>query len=62
MIIYNLIFDVNIVIGIGNSRANSTSKIMKITAIKRIVMKMVVVLNILGQTHIQTVIFFLGLR
>ena len=35
MIIHDLIFDVSIVIGIGNSSAISTSKIMKITAIKK---------------------------
>jgi hypothetical protein len=35
MIIHDLMFDVNIVIGIGNSRAISTSKIMKITAIRK---------------------------
>jgi hypothetical protein len=34
IIIHNLMFDVNIVIGIGNSSAISTSRIMKITAIK----------------------------
>jgi hypothetical protein len=34
MIIHDLIFDVNIVIGIGNISALSTSKIIKITAIK----------------------------
>ena len=35
MIIHDLIFDVRIVIGIGRSSAISTSKIMKITAIKK---------------------------
>jgi hypothetical protein len=35
MIIHDLIFDVNVMIGIGNSSAISTSKIMKITAIKK---------------------------
>jgi hypothetical protein len=35
MIIHDLILDVNIVIGIDNSSAISTSKIMKITAIKK---------------------------
>jgi hypothetical protein len=35
MIIHDLMFDVNIVIGIGNSSAISTSKIMKITAIEK---------------------------
>jgi len=35
MIIHDLIFDVSIVIGIGNSSAISTSKIMKITASKK---------------------------
>jgi hypothetical protein len=34
IIINDLMFDVNIVIGIGNSSAISTSKIMKITAVK----------------------------
>jgi hypothetical protein len=35
MIIHDLIFDVRIVIGIGYSSAISTSKIIKITAIKK---------------------------
>jgi alcohol dehydrogenase class IV len=35
MIIHNFMFDVNIVIGIGNSSAISTSKIIKITAVKK---------------------------
>jgi hypothetical protein len=35
MIIHDLIFDVNIVIGIGNSSAISTWKIMNITAVKK---------------------------
>ena len=35
MIIHDLIFEVRIVIRIGRSSANSTSKIMKITAIKK---------------------------
>ena len=35
MIIRDLMFDVDIVIGIGNSSAISTSKIMKITVIKK---------------------------
>lgn len=35
MIIHDFIFDVSMVIGIGSSRAISTSKIMKITAIRK---------------------------
>lgn len=35
MIIHDLMFDVIMVIGIGNSSAISTSKIMKITAIRK---------------------------
>jgi len=35
MIIHDLMFDVIMVIGMGSSRAISTSKIMKITAIKK---------------------------
>jgi hypothetical protein len=35
MIIHDFIFDVITVIGIGNSSAISTSKIMKITALKK---------------------------
>ena len=35
IIIHDLIFEVRIVIRIGRSSANSTSKIMKITAIKK---------------------------
>jgi hypothetical protein len=35
MIIHDFMFDVIIVIGIGNSSAISTSKIIKITAIKK---------------------------
>jgi hypothetical protein len=34
MIIHDLIFDVNILINIGNNSSISTSKIIKITAIK----------------------------
>jgi hypothetical protein len=35
MFIHDFMFDVNIVIGIGSSRAISTSNIIKITAIKK---------------------------
>ena len=35
MIIHDLMFDVSIIIDIGNSSAISTSKIMQITAIKK---------------------------
>jgi hypothetical protein len=35
MIIHNLIFDISIITGIDSSRAISTSKIIKITAIKK---------------------------
>jgi hypothetical protein len=35
IIIHDLILDVNMLMGIGNSSACSTSKIMKITAIKK---------------------------
>ena len=35
MIIHDLMFDVDMIIGIGSSNAISTSKIMKITAIRK---------------------------
>ena len=51
-------FDAIIVSGIGNINAISTSKIMKIIAIKKIMMRKVVMWIFLGQTHIQMEIFF----
>jgi len=56
-------FDVSIVIGIGNRSAISTSKIMKITAIKKDSDEKGSRAEFLwGQIHIRMVIFFLDLR
>jgi hypothetical protein len=41
--IHDFMYDASIVIGMGNNSVISTSKIMKITAIRRIVMKTAVV-------------------
>jgi hypothetical protein len=48
MIIYGLIFDVSMVTGTGSSREISTSKIIKITAIKKIVMRRAAVRRFFG--------------
>jgi hypothetical protein len=60
--IHALVFDVNIITGIGNNSAISTSKIMKITVIRRNRDENSSRSEILGRTHIQMEIFFLGLR
>jgi hypothetical protein len=46
----------------GSSRAISTSKIMKITAIKKNRTEKVLVRSFLDQIHIRMGIFFLGLH
>ena len=62
MIIHDLIFGVNIVMGIGNSSEISTSKIMKITEIKKNRDEKGSSAEFLGRIRIQMGIFFLGLH
>jgi hypothetical protein len=58
----DLMFDVNMVIGIGSSSAISTSKIMMITAIRKNRDENGSHAEFFGQIHIRMGIFFLGLR
>ena len=58
IIIHDLMFDINIVIGIGNSSAISTSKIVKIAAIKKNRDEKCSRAEILGQIHIRMETFF----
>jgi len=56
IVIHDLMFDVNIVIGIGNRSAIYTSKIIRLwrlLPLRRIVMRTVVVRNFWGQIHIR---------
>ena len=62
MIIHDFMFEVVMVIGIGNSKAISTSKIMKIAAIRKNRDEKGSRPRFLGQIHIRMVIFLLGLR
>jgi hypothetical protein len=60
--IHDLMFDVNILIGIGSSSSNSisTSKIIKITAIRKNRDENGSRAEFLGQTRIRMGIYFLG--
>jgi len=61
--IQDFMFDVSIVIGIGNNSTISSSKIMQLLRLGRVLMRMVVVWSFFGgRIRIQMGIFFLGVR
>ena len=62
MIIHDFMFEVVMVIGMCNSKAISTSKITKATAIRKNRDEKGSRRSFLGQIHIRMVIFLLGLR